>query len=109
MFDSSQVPAARRHERRRMTSRGRTGPWGFLLKVAVLTVLLAALMTQVVLGTAGSRGPSVVVRPGQTLWGIAAQHYPNSDPRTAIAAIESTNHLEGAAITAGERLLLPPI
>ncbi|HUY08632.1 MAG TPA: LysM peptidoglycan-binding domain-containing protein [Candidatus Dormibacteraeota bacterium] len=77
--------------------------------MAVLTVLVGAVMTQVVLGTAGSRGPSVVVGPGQTLWGIASSHYPQSDPRAAIAAIESANHLDSPGITPGERLLLPPV
>lgn len=94
-----------RLQRRRV---GRKG-WGFLIKVAVLTLLVGAVMTQVVLGTAGVRGPAVVVQPGQTLWGIASSHYPSSDPRAAIAAIESANHLENSQINPGERLLLPPI
>ncbi|MGC2192148.1 MAG: LysM peptidoglycan-binding domain-containing protein [Candidatus Dormiibacterota bacterium] len=79
------------------------------MKAAVLAMLVGAVMTQVVLGTAGSRGPSVVVQPGQTLWGIASGHYPQSDPRAAISAIESANHLDGPGITPGERLLLPPV
>jgi LysM repeat protein len=70
--------------------------------------LLGAIMTQVVLGTAGPAAPAVVVQPGQSLWSIAVQRYPQSDPRAAIAAIESANHLQGAAIMPGERLLLPP-
>ncbi|MGA7174045.1 MAG: LysM peptidoglycan-binding domain-containing protein [Candidatus Dormiibacterota bacterium] len=104
----SEVPVGRRGVRQpaRGTLRRR---WGLLVKVAVLTVLVGAVMTQVVLGTAGSRGPSVVVAPGQTLWGIASNHYPRSDPRAAIAAIESANRLDGPGITPGERLLLPPI
>jgi LysM repeat protein len=79
------------------------------VKLALLTLLVGAVMTQVVLGTAGSRGPSVVVQPGQTLWGIASTHYPQSDPRVAIAAIESANHIDGPGITPGERLLMPPV
>jgi LysM repeat protein len=94
----------RRAERRRSPS----GHWRLVLKLAVLTALLGAVMTQVVLGTAGSAAPAVVVQPGQTLWGIATQHYPQSDPRAAIAAIELANHLHGAGIMPGERLLLPP-
>lgn len=74
----------------------------------MLTALLGAVMTQVVLGTAGSAAPAVVVHPGQTLWSIAVEHYPQSDPRAAIAAIELANHLQGAWIVPGERLLLPP-
>jgi len=70
---------------------------------------MGAVMTQVALGTAGARGPAVIVKPGQTLWGIASRDYPQSDPREAIAAIESANHLKSPAITPGERLVLPPV
>lgn len=112
MFDSATptrrgrtVPKARAPRR----GASRRGPWGFLVKLAVISLLVGAVMTQVVLGTAGSRGPSVTVQPGQTLWGIAVQHYPDSDPRAAISAIESANHLKGAGIAPGERLLLPPV
>jgi LysM repeat protein len=99
----------RQRDTRRQITRRKRGPWGILLKVAILTFLVGAITMQVVLGTAGSRGPSVTVQSGQTLWGIATQHYPNQDPRAAVAAIESTNHLAGAGISPGERLLLPPM
>jgi LysM repeat protein len=106
--EPTKVVRGQRPPRRVELRRSRRGQWGLLLKLAVLTALLGAVMTQVVLGTAGSAAPAVVVQPGQTLWSIAVQHYPQSDPRAAIAAIESANHLPGAAITPGERLLLPP-
>ena len=89
--------------------KARGNRWRLLLKAAVLTILVGAVMTQVVLGTAGSRGPSMVVQPGETLWGIASSHYPQSDPRAAISSIEAANHLDGPDITPGERLLLPPV
>lgn len=100
------VRARRTALRSRTSSRGR---WDLLLKVTVLALLVGAVMTQVVLGTSGTTGPSVVVKPGQTLWGIAVRHYPQSDPRAAIAAIESANHLISLTITPGERLVLPPV
>ncbi|MGH7691699.1 MAG: hypothetical protein ACRENY_04315 [Candidatus Dormibacteria bacterium] len=93
--------------RRRVVQRSRHS-LALLLKAVVVTLLVGAVMTQVVLGTAGSKGPSVVVRPGQTLWGIVSSHYPQTDPRDAIQAVESANHLRGAALSPGERLLLPP-
>ncbi|MGH7609240.1 MAG: LysM peptidoglycan-binding domain-containing protein [Candidatus Dormibacteria bacterium] len=94
-------------------AKGRQGPpWEHERRVVVwlliLAALLGALMTQVALGTPGPRGPYVLVRPGETLWGIASQRYPQTDPRQAISAIEAANHLDGALITPGERLLLPP-
>lgn len=99
------APRSRRGLRRQR----RKGNLNVLLKLAVLMALLGALMTQAVLGTAGSRGPRVIVRPGQTLWSIASQHYPQTDPRDAISAIETVNHLSGPAISPGERLLLPAV
>jgi len=101
------TPKKVRRSRRPSARTVRRGRWGLLLKMAVLTALVGAVMTQVVLGTAGATGPAVVVQPGQTLWSIASRHYPQSDPRDMIAAIESANHLRGAGITPGERLLLP--
>jgi predicted ATP-grasp superfamily ATP-dependent carboligase len=77
------------------------------LKLLVLTALVGAVMMQAVLGNAGSAGPSVVVQPGQTLWSIVTKHYPQTDPRAAISAIEATNDLHGVGIIPGERLLLP--
>lgn len=53
---------------------------------------------------------SRVVAPGDTLWSIAADHYPPSeDPRVAIEAIREANDLEGYQIQAGPRLELPTV
>jgi nucleoid-associated protein YgaU len=48
----------------------------------------------------------VTVRPTDTLWAIAARHY-GGDIRTAIWRIERANHLPGAGVRAGQRLVLP--
>jgi nucleoid-associated protein YgaU len=48
----------------------------------------------------------VTVRPYQTLWSIAEQHY-GGDVRDAIWRIEQANHLSGASVRAGEKLVLP--
>ena len=93
---------------RRIAGRGGRPGLRLLAKLLVLTALIGAVMMQAVLGTSGWAGPSVVVRPGQTLWSIASQHYPQSDPRAAISAFEAANSLHGAVITPGERLVLPP-
>jgi hypothetical protein len=64
-------------------------------------------MTQVVLGGQANAGSWVTVQIGQSLWTIAAAHYTQTDPREAILEIQGANHLQGAYIYAGERLLLP--
>ena len=53
---------------------------------------------------------SRTVAPGDTLWSIAADHYPPSeDPRVAIEEIRQANSLEGYRIHSGECLELPSI
>jgi len=46
------------------------------------------------------------VKPYDTLWSIATSHYAG-DPREAIWKIERRNHLAGAVINPGERIVLP--
>jgi nucleoid-associated protein YgaU len=48
----------------------------------------------------------VTVKPYDTLWSIADRHY-GGDTRDAIWRIEQANHLHGAALEVGERLVLP--
>jgi nucleoid-associated protein YgaU len=59
----------------------------------------------------GHRGGSgmtrVVVRPGQTLWGIALRAEPSADPRVVVQEIIDANSLTGPAIQVGEVLWVP--
>ena len=48
----------------------------------------------------------VTVRPYETLWAIAQQHYAG-DVRDAIWRIERAHHLPGADLRVGQRLVLP--
>jgi nucleoid-associated protein YgaU len=49
-----------------------------------------------------------VVRPGDTLWGIAAGVAgPGADPRPVVDALISVNHVSNGVITPGQRLRLP--
>lgn len=50
---------------------------------------------------------TVVVQPGDTLWSIAAEHYPGDDVRDRVQDIESANGLASPQIEAGETLRLP--
>ncbi len=49
----------------------------------------------------------VVVRSGDTLWSIAARHFPDRDPREAVVALREANGIDGGVLTAGQRLRLP--
>jgi len=82
----------------------RLGRW---LVLAVAMVAASFILARAV---AGGTAPveRVVVQPGDTLWSIAAAHYPGDDPRARVDAIERLNGLAGPTIEAGETLLLPP-
>jgi Tfp pilus assembly protein FimV len=49
----------------------------------------------------------VTVRPGETLWTIAARVRPNADPRQTIARIQDMNGLTSSTLQAGRVLLVP--
>jgi nucleoid-associated protein YgaU len=49
-----------------------------------------------------------VVRPGDTLWGIAREIVgPEGDPRPVVTELRELNELEGRVLPAGVRLALP--
>jgi LysM domain len=50
---------------------------------------------------------AVVVRPGQSLWAIAARAEPTADPRSVIQEIIDLNALGGTAIQPGQHLWVP--
>ena len=50
---------------------------------------------------------SIVVQPGDTLWSIAAEHYPSDDVRVRVDDIERANGLQGPVIEVGQTLRLP--
>lgn len=77
--------------------------------VRLAAVALIALVAWAVLaGSSESAGPerSYVVRPGDSLWSIAATHYAG-DPREAVWAIGERNGLRGTLLRPGQRLVLP--
>ena len=76
-------------------------------RVAII-VLLGVFLWAVFARSSGASGPArhYTVRGGDTLWGIAASSYAG-DPRAGVWKIEQRNHLNGAAISPGQVLLLP--
>lgn len=75
----------------------------FLVLCAVAGVLLLAVARP----SSGSGGEErYVVRPGDTLWSLAAERY-GGDPREGVWRISERNDLEGAGLQAGTVLYLP--
>jgi LysM repeat protein len=74
----------------------------------LMLVTLALIAWAFVARASQGAGPAVhyTVKPGDTLWSIAASRYAG-DPRDAIYRIERRNHLGGAVIVPGQKLLLP--
>ena len=92
----------------RLTRRGRLA----LLVAAVLCMLLGFSLGDTLSFTAGTISPppashSIVVQPGQTLWGIATQVAPHADPRATIQQIIVLNHLPSTGLQAGQSLAVP--
>ena len=74
----------------------------------LIIVLVIAFAVGLVARPSGSAGKPVryVVRPTDTLWSIAAKHYPG-DPREGIWQLQRRNHLSGTTLVPGQRLVLP--
>jgi hypothetical protein len=75
-----------------------------------LLILLCAASLAVGLAAHSSNGAgpqrTYVVRPGDTLWTVAARTYAG-DPREGVWQLEQRNHLGSATISPGEKLVLP--
>ncbi|BBL78284.1 hypothetical protein RxyAA322_01380 [Rubrobacter xylanophilus] len=76
-----------------------------------LAALLAAAACGLYLAAHAGAEPETeyyVVRPGDTLWSIAAERYPpHTDPRIVVEKIREENGLRGYGIRPGEPLRLP--
>lgn len=80
-------------------------------------IALAALGLMVALPTLSSvrlyaataqRYATVTVRPGDTLWSIAAAHAgPNADVQEVVDRISDANHLHGGTLQPGQHLRVP--
>lgn len=74
----------------------------------LVLALLVAVTWAVVARASTAAGPETAysVKPGDTLWSIAAHRY-GGDPRGGVWKIAQRNGLSGGAIHAGQTLVLP--
>ena len=75
--------------------------------VAILAAVAVAWALVPHTSNGAGREQVYVVRPTDTLWSIAASHYPG-DPRAAVWKLEQRNGLRSTILRPGERLVLPP-
>ena len=79
----------------------------------LLAVALAGAIGWGLAGAGGGAGSvptgaeTVVVRPGDTVWSLAAAHPTGGDIRDEVAAIISLNRLGSSVIQPGETLRIP--
>ncbi|MBN9612252.1 MAG: LysM peptidoglycan-binding domain-containing protein [Actinobacteria bacterium] len=97
--------------RLRITRRGRIvlGTLITLLVVALLAVA-ATLGASRAIASNEAGGPDfgyVVVQPGDTLWSVATELDPSSDPRDVISEIVRLNQLGGSDVQAGQAIAVP--
>jgi len=99
----------------RLTARGRVVVATLVIAAVTLAVLLITMLasggaqaTNHGQAHAGYQGMhQVVVRPGQTLWSLAAAAEPTADPRNVVQQIMSANALNSPSISAGQLLWVP--
>lgn len=85
-----------------------------VLTLAASVFAIVALFGVVVGGMAeGADAPVpdrtvlVSVAPGQSLWDLAAEYAPDSDPRDVVERIQTLNELSSGAVAAGYPLAVP--
>ena len=81
-------------------------------RIKASRVLIVLAILWVVFMKAAYGGPrtgteQVTVQPGQSIWSIATQRYPDDDPRGMVGEILRLNHLGDAPVYAGEKIQVP--
>jgi LysM repeat protein len=76
-------------------------------RLAILLLVIAFLVGVVARPSGGAGRPvGYVVKPTDTLWSIAANHYAG-DPRQGIWQLQQRNQLHGTMLVPGQKLVLP--
>ena len=78
------------------------------VRIVLTTFVITALAWAVLVRTSDGAGPprAYVVKPGDSLWSIAAEQYAG-DPREGVWKLQKQNGLAGVTIRPGQRLFLP--
>ena len=96
--------------RLRITARGRAVLLGIVATPLVILALVFGLNAGMAAATQEGGTDAftyVTVEPGQSLWDIAADVAPASDPREFAAQIVSLNQLQSAVLQPGQQLAVP--
>jgi LysM repeat protein len=78
------------------------------LTALALIVALPALSSVRLYAATTQHYATVTVRPGDTVWSIAASHSkPSSDLQEMVDRISDANHLQGGTLQPGQRIRIP--
>ena len=92
----------------RLTRRGR--------RVVAILALIPIAITFLLIGMRGAQASdasvaamtsTIVVKPGQSLWDVAASINPAKDPRETIWVIQQLNGMTTSEVLAGQELIVP--
>ena len=107
------APMATGRTRLRLTRRGRV-VFTSLAAVPLVAAALAVALNGGIAAAESSTGGGVVtafdyvtIQSGQSLWQLAEDIAPTSDPREVIAEIVNLNQLPSDSVQPGQRLALP--
>ncbi len=106
------IPTTRTVTRLRLTTRGRRVLATLAALPAVVALSAAVSSGGSALATRDAGAPAgsfetITVAPGDTLWSIAEEIAPASDPRDVVDAVVRLNALDGVTLVAGESLAIP--
>ena len=89
---------------------GRKYHWSckkFILNLLIIVFVISFWMvyiSNVAKATSDKKVIEITVHHGDTLWSIARQIAPDSDPRTMIKQIKNRNHILNTGLIAGQKL-----
>jgi hypothetical protein len=76
-------------------------------RVLIVLAILWMVFIKAAYGGARTGTERVTVQPGQTVWSIAAQRYPDDDIRGRVGEIVRLNNVGDQPVYADERLQVP--
>ena len=86
-------------------------PGRFARASIVVAVAIGFSLSSISGSVAGDAGPVeleyVTIQQGDSLWDLAAEHAPSSDPRDWIAEVVMLNALETVDLEPGQQIALP--
>jgi len=76
-------------------------------RVLFVLAILWVVFMKAAYGGGRTGTEQVTVQPGQTVWSIAADRFPEDDTRSRVGEIVKLNHLGEQPVYAGEQLQVP--